>query len=111
MPKVINENYTRELIRAKLGTLVDRLGQVKADIADLKANESSLRDQIVAELTSLGEKEFDGELFHAIMSQGDVKQVDWKAVVAALPSSARLTRLINANTSVEERTTLKVNSR
>lgn len=61
---------------ALAASLVDRLGDVKAEIADLEKKEKELRDEFV----SLGLDSADGSLFHATVSRYDRVTTDWKAL-------------------------------
>lgn len=90
-----------------IGNLVDRLGAVKAQIADLELEEKSLREQII----KAGKEDVDGDLFHAHVTQFPVTYVAWKAVVESLPPSAQLTRLINRNSTARTDTRVTVTAR
>ena len=63
-----------------LGSVVDRLGAVKAQISDLEGVEKSLRDQLV----DSGVTEVEGTLFRATVSQSSVKKVDYAGIVKKL---------------------------
>ena len=83
---------------------IDALGEVKAQIANLEAQEKALRDQIAAR----GEGAYEGELFRASVSITERESIDWKAIAAKLEPSRQL---ITAHTSAKEVTTVRVVSR
>lgn len=85
-------------------TLVDKLGQVKAQIADLEKQEATLRQQLI----DLGIDEADGKLFHCTVSRYTLELVDYKAICEVRPPSRYLRRKY---TSEQERVTVKVTSR
>jgi hypothetical protein len=84
--------------------LVDELGTVKAEIADLEKREERLRAALIA----AGVSEAEGTLFRCTVSHGSVERVDWKAVAEKCQPSRQL---VVAHTSMSERTTVKVVSR
>lgn len=90
-----------------LRSRVDELGSIKARIATLEEQEQELRDEIAAS----GDTEIEGRLFRATVSTSLVVKTNLRAVVDGLPPSGNLTRLVNKNTTTEERTTVKVVSR
>jgi hypothetical protein len=90
-----------------LSEIVDQLGDVKAQIADLKAKETALRD----ELADSGESEVEGDLFRATVSKFEVDRTDWKCVVSSQKMTPTLSRLINSNTTKTEQTTVKIVAR
>ncbi len=87
--------------------IVDDLGLVKAQIADLQEREKSLRDQLVES----GLDAIEGELFRATVSRGTVRTIGWKSVVESLEQTPALKCRITRATSVDARTTVKVVSR
>ena len=76
-----------------LTQLVDELGVLKAQIAELQDRESSLK----ATLAQSGLTEIDGELYRCTVSNVQpAPKVDWKAVAERLQPSHQL---ITAHTS------------
>jgi hypothetical protein len=92
---------------ASPGQLTDRLGNIKAQIADLKILESELRDALIA----TGVSEAEGQLFRATISQYDYDQIDWKVVVESLEKTPEVKRAIARNTCEKSKTQVKVVSR
>jgi hypothetical protein len=80
-------------------TAIDRLGELKAKIADLEEEAYQLR-QIVLEL---GVGSYDGKLFRATVSQFERATLDLKAVREKLSP-----QFIRANTRHKEVTTVTV---
>lgn len=67
--------------------LVDRLGFVKAQIADLKQEEQRLSEELIA----TGETAIDGTAYRAAISLVEPrKSTDWKAVAEKLNPSRQL---------------------
>lgn len=64
--------------------LVDRLGKIKADIADLESREK----EVVEELKSRGVNTYEGKLFSANVFQQTRSKTNWAEVVkeAKVPS-------------------------
>ena len=69
-----------ELVRQANRLLVDELGKVKAKVAELKALERQLRDQVEA----LGEGAHDGFVFRATVEHCDRETLNAEAVRATL---------------------------
>jgi hypothetical protein len=87
-----------------LKQVVDRLGQVKARLADLHAEEEALKGRLTeAHIDSL-----EGRLFRATVSRYEQTCVDYAGLVEQLAPPARLVRRF---TSTSERTTVRVVSR
>lgn len=88
------------------GAIADRLGQIKAQIATLKAEEAALS----SELKDFGAGQYEGLFFRAVVSeQAETTKVDWEAVAAKLNPSRQL---IQAHTkTVAGATTLTVYAR
>jgi hypothetical protein len=84
--------------------LVDQLGCIKAQIADLEKQEKAIRAQLI----DTGHGAIEGELFRATVSRSEVERVDWKAVAEKCEPSRQL---IAAHTLHDERVTVKVVSR
>lgn len=79
-----------------LGATVDRLAQIKAQIADLKAEEAGLKLELIAS----GESVIEG-MYHraAITDRPGAISVDWQAVANHFKPSRQL---ITAHTSQGE---------
>lgn len=88
----------------KLKTLVDELGQIKAEVAILKNDESALRQQLL----DAGVKVAEGDLFRATVVDADRKIVDWKSICEALEPSRQL---VTAHTSHSTVTSVRVTAR
>jgi hypothetical protein len=95
----------------EIGKLIDELGRIKARKAEAEAQEVAARDQLIAALDELGVSEADGCLFHATVSHFVVEIVSWKDIVGCLKMTPALNKLVAANTTLSERTTVKVTSR
>jgi hypothetical protein len=90
-----------------LRSVVDELGDVKAQIADLKAREEELKTAIV----KTGVSEAEGKLFRCTVSRFEMTKLDAKVLVSLLPQSAKTRKLIEEASSLEPRTVVKVVSR
>lgn len=82
--------------------IVDKLGKLKAKIADITAQETVLKD----ELKTLGDGVYEGELFRATVSTHDKNYLDMDAVRDKLSP-----QFIKAHTSTTETTVVKVVAR
>ena len=87
-----------------VGETVDRLGEVKSQIAELEKLAEILKETLVES----GETEVEGSLFRATVVRATVTKVDWKSVAEYLKPSSQL---LTAHTSESERTTVRVVSR
>ncbi len=76
----------------KLANIVDDLGRLKAEIADLEVRKGELEDVLVES----GAAEIDGRLFRATVSIYDRATVAWKKIANKLNASRQL---IKANTA------------
>ena len=76
--------------------LVDRLGQVRAKIADLQTQEKALKAAIVRS----GKTEVDGQLFHAAIIRMEQTCVDYKGLIARLKPNPRLLKRFTTATEV-----------
>lgn len=85
-----------------LRALIDALGNVKAEIANLADRERKLKAQLVA----LGDGAYDGDLFRATVSTAERSTLDMDAVRAKLSP-----QFITANSKVTKSTTIKVVAR
>jgi len=76
-----------------LGHIVDKLAQVKAQIADLKIDEQALRQELI----DSGESTIDGVYHRAAVSESEGKiTIDWQTVAMHFKPSRQL---IKAHTS------------
>ncbi len=66
------------------GSLVDELGALKAQIAELTAREK----EITSLLKAANEPAIDGDLFRATISESERETIDTKALRAAHPAIA-----------------------
>lgn len=64
----------------KLSTIIDQLGLVKAQIAELEAKEEELRNALVA----AGIEEGEGKLFRCTVSTSEVSKVDYAGLITYL---------------------------
>jgi hypothetical protein len=89
-----------------LGHIVDKLAQVKAQIADLKIDEQLLRKDLI----DSGESVIEGVYHRAAISESEGKvTVDWKAIAMKFAPSRQL---IKAHTSQgEDYTTVRMSAR
>lgn len=63
------------------GSVVDRLGQLQADIAEMKSEEEQLKEKLRSLRLSLGQSVIEGELFRATVSSTEAgTKTDWAAV-------------------------------
>src|SRR5689334_14243923 len=65
------------------GEVADQLGAIKTEIAELEAREKTLRDELIRR----GEREVDGALFSATVSDSVRWTLDAKAVRAEMGES------------------------
>ena len=79
----------------------DRLGELQAQIAALKAEAKIIEDQFKAQ----GAGQFEGHSFVATVVEADRNTVDWKKVAAKLNPS---TQLVTAHTKVTHVVSLRV---
>ena len=70
-------------------TIVDRLGQVRAQIADLQAREDMLRQLLI----DSGETNVEGNLYKASVSTFQVKVVDYEGIVERIQPSGQMLRV------------------
>lgn len=88
----------------RLKTMVDTLGMLKAQIAELQKQEESLREALVES----GVSKIEGSLFRVTVSTFPCTRIDYQAIVEHLqPKNS----LIAKYTSVADRTTVRVVAR
>lgn len=83
-------------------TVVDELGRIQAQIAELRIREKELKGEIFA----TGDTE--GDLFKAAIIEAERRQVDWKAIAQKLNPSHQLVRAHSVTKTV---TSIKVTAR
>lgn len=89
-----------------LGGIVDKLGQVKAQLADLKKEE----DRLKQELIDSGLASIDGTFYRAAISECDGKtSIDWKAIAEKFSPSRQLIK--SKTTYGEDYVTVRVSAR
>ena len=93
--------------------LVDILGQLKADAADIKAEMDSAKEVLIARE---GECKLEGELFRAALSHTLTSRVKWEAVARTLASKSGMTEkafnaLLALHTDCTDSWTLRVSAR
>ncbi len=84
--------------------LVDTLGQLKAQIADLKKQESMIKTALI----DGGQFEYEGALFRVTIVDSIRETVDWKSIAAKLKPSRQL---ITANTTSKTSTAVRCTAR
>ena len=99
--------YVSPTIYTNLSAKVDRLGNLKAVVADINDEQDTLKADLIEYASATGERAVEGQLFRATVSFGNKSKTDWASVVAALQNlydipAARIDRLIAANTEVAE---------
>ena len=90
------------LSEEQLIKVIDALGDLKAEIANLEQIEAKLKKQII----DSGVRVFEGELFRVTVSVLERETLDMEAVRNKLSP-----QFIEAHTSVKEVTTLRVSAR
>jgi hypothetical protein len=76
MPKATVQNITSALHNLALPALVDELGDLKAQIAELEAREKSLRDELIARGSSIAEgRSYSASITEAVRWTLDAKSV------------------------------------
>ena len=79
-----------------LGGVADRLGQIKAQLADLKKEEAELKDTLI----DSGLAVVEGSFYRVAVSESEGKTlVDWRTIAEKFSPSRQL---IKGNTSVGE---------
>ncbi len=85
-----------------MSTAIDRLGELKAQIADLQREEKALK----AIMTEIGPGAYEGDLFRVTVSSFERETLDMEAVRAKLSP-----QFIRAHTTVTPVTAVRVTSR
>jgi hypothetical protein len=79
-----------------LGGVADRLGQIKAQLADLKKEESKLKQELI----DSGLAVVEGSFYRVAVSESEGKTlVDWRKIAEKFSPSRQL---VKANTSIGE---------
>ncbi len=87
--------------------LVDQLGVLAAQKAEIAAEEKSIKAQLI-DLSKGNNSAFDGDLFRTTVSFTDRVTVDWKAIAAKLDASRQL---ITSHTYETPVTTVRTKAR
>jgi hypothetical protein len=90
--------------KVNVGSLVDQLGKLKAEMADLKEKEETIRQVIVES----GKETVEGKLFRCTVVTSEVMRIDYKGICEALPPP---TWVVKKHTTKENRTTVRVVAR
>lgn len=93
---------------SKVQSQVDRLGYLKAQIADLEKEAKALQSEVLESLVAAGESSADGALFRAVLVRSEGKSVDWKAIAQKLEPSRQL---VQAYTKATFKQFVKINAR
>lgn len=90
--------------RKDLIGLADELGEIRAQLADLKDREGEIRKTFI----SAGVKALEDENFRAVVVESLRTMIDWKAVAAKLRPSRQL---VTAHTTEKEVISIRVSAR
>ena len=88
--------------------LIDELGMVQAQIAELREMEKELKAQVKGELFASGQTSLEGELFRATYVSSMRKTVNWEKIARDLGAT---NRKIAANTKQTEVASLRMYAR
>lgn len=96
-----------EIQSMSAGDIVDRLGEIKAEIADLTSSAEECKSIIISACVAGTQDAIEGKLFRATVSWQDKTVVDYKAIVARLAAqcampATELAKLIKANSKTAE---------
>lgn len=86
---------------------VDRLGMIKAQIADLKKQESDLKAALIFE----GFRTFDGDLYQATVYNIHKETLDKEAIELAIEKAGFSKQYITAHTIKTDTPTVRVSAR
>lgn len=90
--------------KQNLTGLADELGNIRADMADLKNRESEIREIFLkAKVDTLEDEIFRAKVVHSLRTS-----IDWKAVAAKLDPSRQL---VTAHTTEKDVVSIRVNAR
>ena len=90
------------MTKSNLTPAIDRLGQIKAQIANLETEQKALRDVLVEQ----GPGAYEGELFRVTVTVSEREVLDMAAVREKLSP-----QFVRAHTSITEVTTVRVTAR
>jgi len=94
----------------KHSTAVDKLGELQAQIAELKQQESALKEKLAAS----GSGTIEGSLFRATIIEAEVERTDWRNLLHHVEKLKGFTvhpRTHDKFTTIKGRVTVKVTSR
>lgn len=77
------------ILNSKMAEVVDRLGWVNAQIAELKAQADDLKAELIADNNGQG-GEYAGMKYRAVVSVRESMKVDWKKIAEKLEPSRQL---------------------
>ena len=101
-----NTAVVRNIHDIHFAGMVDELGYLKAQIAELKAQEDALKAKLVAS----GYQTIEGARYRAAVSQVDARPViDWKAIAEHLNPSRQL--VVAHTTYSDPYTTVRLSAR
>ena len=87
--------------------IIDRLGAIQAQIANLEAEEKGLKEAV----REFGDGAYEGSLFRATVSTAERRTLEAKAARAKLEELGVSPQWFSAHTKVAEVTTVKVVAR
>lgn len=88
-------------------SIVDNLGAVKAQIANLELKEATLRQKLI----DSGMEVIEGKLFRCTVTESERTDYNYAKIIAALPKTPQLQRLMRKYRKASERHTVKVVAR
>ena len=89
----------------KPGTIVDKLGQLNAEISDLQKKKLLLRGELI---NAAGNGPVEGKLFRATINHSEISRINYKGLIEKL---APPKRVITKFTKTVEQTNVRVVSR
>jgi hypothetical protein len=73
-------------MKIKPSTLADKLGHIRAQIADLEQQEAEIRDKLV----ETGDSEIEGRLFRVTVARYETRLIDFKGLIDRLHPAAKI---------------------
>src|SRR5262245_37759594 len=116
VPPALFGKDTEMLAKIDVAATVDRIGVLKAQIAELENQEKAERAILVAQ----GAGAYDGAVFRATVSESDRATIDWRAIAETLKPSLKMPReywseqvtaLVDGHTITKPVTTVRVVAR